>query len=254
MARRKQFMVGSVLSTSFSVWTRNIIPFTLMVAVVESPMILYAYLQVTGAIEVDLMAFVLSFATGVALLGLVATGALTYGVFQQLSGKPAGIGDSVSVGFSRLLPVLGVGISVFAIVFVLGLVGFGLLVLIAGDGGLVVLLAIPLLIFIASILCKYYVAVPIAVVERPGVIASLRRSAELTKGSRLSIFAVWFVIQMLERFASKIIENVDQSGWILIAFGIVWVGLTSTTSAVVYHDLRVSKEGVGIDELTSVFS
>ena len=47
-----------------------------------------------------------------ALLGLVATGAITYGVFQQLRGQRASLRDCLRVGLARLFPVLGVALLV----------------------------------------------------------------------------------------------------------------------------------------------
>lgn len=47
-------------------------------------------------------------------------------------------------------------------------------------------------------------------------------------------------------------DSFVQSGRVRYA-AILFSGLPATTSAVVYHDLRVAKEGIGIEELTSVF-
>ena len=71
---------------------------------------------------------------------------MTYGVFQYLRGKKAAMGNCLSVGLSRMFPVIGVAILSGLMIF----------------GGLI-LLVIPGLIFMTMV----YVAVPTAIVERP---------------------------------------------------------------------------------------
>ena len=43
-------------------------------------------------------------------------------------------------------------------------------------------------------LCAYYIAVPVCVIERPGVIQSMSRSADLTYGTRWRIFGLVLVV------------------------------------------------------------
>jgi hypothetical protein len=254
MAYRQPFAVGSVLNRSFSIWFRNIIPFTLMVAVMESPMLVDFYMVASGAIEMYGDLFAITFLLGTFLLGLVATGALTFGVFQQLKGSPAGIGDSIAVGFSRLLPVIGVGL-VLAIILGAVFLAISMVVGVAvGAVGFAGFITLPLFAFFFSVMCKYYVAVPAAVVEKPGVLGALRRSAELTQGGRVTVFLIWLALIGLRMLAELVIRNVDTTGWIDVGFTVFWVALQATTSAVIYHDLRVSKEGVDIGELTRVFA
>ena len=159
-------------------------------------------------------------------------------MFQDLRGKPASIGDCMSVGFGRMFPVLGVALLA------------GLAVL----GG-TLLLVVPGLI----IACMLYVAVPVAVVEKPGVTASLSRSAALTKGARWSIFAIVLVIGVLNNVISRIlggaIEATDAVAVILISvvIALVFNLWGSVAQAVAYYDLRKAKEGVDIEDLVKVF-
>lgn len=258
--RRPQFSVGSVLGPSFGIWFRNFIPFTFMMALVQLPVIVLSHFNIAGWQETgDPVAFLRSQllvgALGFALT-LVATGALVYGVLEQMSGKPASIGQCLTVGVSRLFPVLGVGI-----LFVLIIGAFVLLagVLFAVTESLVG--AIPAGIGAAYYATMYWVAVPAAVVERPGVLGALRRSRELTMGVKGTIFLILLLLRAIEWAIGKILETalLEQLEpatyiWVTVAFSIVWGGLTATTSAVGYSKLRVSKEGANIDELRKVFA
>jgi hypothetical protein len=171
------------------------------------------------------------------VLPYVVTGALIYGVLKQLRGEPADMGDCLRVGFGRLLPILGVGFLA-GILSALG----------------AILLIVPGVI----LACMYWVAVPVAVVERPGVIASLKRSAQLTQGEKWSVFAILLVLIVLQNVAQAIFNAAlgDSTAGALLSLipTIVFGMLGAVCAAVGYHDLRVAKEGVGIDQLVSVFA
>lgn len=106
-----------------------------------------------------------------------------------------------------------------------------------------------------------YVAVPAAVEERLGPIGALRRSAELTRGYRLHIFYVLTklaIAQFALSFAvNLLVALAGAEAWVrqAVAFVIaaLFVGLGATATAVAYYRLRMVKEGVGADEMVSVF-
>jgi hypothetical protein len=171
-------------------------------------------------------------------LGSVAAGALTFGVLQALRGKPISLGECISTGFARLLPVLGV--SFLVALCVLG--GF-------------ILLIVPGFI----VLCMLTVAVPVAVIEKPGVMASLRRSAALTKGFKGTIFAIYFVLWLLGILIGFVVAIP------LVTMGLLGALLTTAASlvvsgalqaalpAVIYQRLRDIKEGASVEDLAKVF-
>ncbi len=254
-----RFSVGDVLGRSFGIWLKNLIPFTIVQLIVYSPILIYSYMVMSG----DNMSMddittwgVVSICGGI-MAFFVASGAMTYGVFQQLRGRQAGLGPCIVVGLKRMFPILGVFILI--VLCFLGIVIIGAIVgRIAGP--LALLMFIPMLM----LWCALWSAVPIAVVERPGVFASLSRSAELTKGSRWSIFAIVFILWVLEWVVSTIIEKSlidgasamsDMKTYMLISMGftLIYGSLKAVAAAVGYHDLRASKEGVGIEELAKVF-
>ena len=105
--------------------------------------------------------------------------------------------------------------------------------------------------------CMLYVAVPVCVIEKAGVFESLNRSGELTRGYRWQIFALWALVTVIAGIAQIVLSwfvgvtlwgKLLTFGWQVFAaaFGAVLV-------AVIYHDLRVTKEGIDIDSLANVF-
>ena len=236
---RQAFTFGRVLGRTFPIWARNIVPFTILSLIVYSPVLVYAFVAFPEAGDEKALAWYLwTIIGGSYVLGLLTTGAFVYGVFQQLRGEPAGVGDCLRVGLKRLLPVVGVA-ALAALLTALGLVA--------------------LIIGAIVVACMLWVAVPVAVVERPGVVASLKRSAELTSGHKSTIFGIVFVVGIMDRAVNTILEKAmgPDAGmaavWVTVATTLMFSSLQAVASAVGYHDLRVAKEGVGVEDLVRVF-
>lgn len=184
------------------------------------------------------------------VLGMMATATVVYGTFQDLRGTPATFGSSLRHGLATVLPVIGVALLS---VLLMMLSGF--------------LFIIPMFI----VMVMFYVAIPAAVVERPGVIASLKRSAALTKGHRWRIFGIYVVIMLVMMMASGIVQapfmaSMMNAGPDLMTSGAFitsnvlgllvnafFTALGAVASAVAYHDLRAVKEGFDIDQYAAVF-
>ena len=239
------FSAGTCLSRTFVVWGKNLPAIVLLALVIQSPLIFYTVMVAYGDLSVKaLQTYGLVSAVAQMILYPLVTGAIIYLVVQDLRGKRTGIGDSVSVGLSRLLPVLGVAI-------VTGLlIGVGF-----------ILCIVPGFIF----MCMYWLAVPVAVMEEgSGVGGALARSKDLTFGSKASIFGVVFILVLLDIGVDYTLQKTLVGGtWTisslrayLIASSVIGVflgSLTSVASAVGYHMIRSEKEGVDIEELAAVF-
>jgi hypothetical protein len=237
------FSAGAVLSRTFSIWLRNIVPFSILCIIVYIPDFAFGY----GAIKNNLFGMsILTFAFVQvmlrSLLNLIATAAITYGVVMQLRGTTPSIGGSVGIGLSRALAVLGT--SLLAGLAIVG--GF-------------ILLVVPGIM----IMCALYVAVPVAIVEKPGATAALRRSATLTSGHRGSIFGIVFVLGLLGYVVQRILMTISGSGssesqaltGFVLTGGVsaILSALGATAAGVAYHDLRSAKEGVDVAQLAAVF-
>jgi membrane-anchored glycerophosphoryl diester phosphodiesterase (GDPDase) len=111
------------------------------------------------------------------------------------------------------------------------------------------------------------VAVPAAVVERRGIEGAIRRSFELTRGSRWPILAAGFVVMAVTWVLSAVVQVAATIALTLVppAQAMATALLVSQVAtalfsvvpivaiAVCYHDLRRAKEGVDTAELARVF-
>lgn len=165
------------------------------------------------------------------------TATLIYGAIQDLRGERVSIAACLRRALAVILPVIGVAILVTLAIGV----GF-------------VLLIVPGLI----VLVMYFVAMPVAVVEQPGVFASLRRSAELTKGHRWTVFFVFVLIAVVQIVIGVVLELIPSLGFtvdvvietVVQSFISAWYAVIT---AVAYFNLRYVKEGVDIDQIAAVF-
>lgn len=245
-ALRFKLEVGTTISRSFSIWIKGFVPFSILSLVANAPLIAFTYFFLVGEpTESALARYTLLSRPIDFLVGSVLSGAVAHSVFQHLRGRPAGIGPSLGIGLKSLLLVLGVSL----VVGLMMMIGF-------------VFLIIPGFI----VACTYCVAVPAAVVERTRVGASLRRSETLTRGSRWPIFGAFFVVGLFTTIAATIvqmtlIEGADAATFQELAIdtclGQVLISLFAPVSAifpsVVYHDLRIGKEGASAEDLAAVF-
>lgn len=244
---RDGFSVETVLRATFRSFFRNVlgfmgigvaimIPISLIVISIESASTASSEAVLPGILR-QLVFLIASH--------LIA-GTLTYGVFQHMRGHPVDVGRCFSIAVQRFWSIVGVSI----------LTG-----IITGLG--VVMLIIPGII----LYCTFWVAVPVAVVENEGVLGSLSRSMELTKGRRLAILGIsvilwiittvvtmayavvaWRVYTGLEQGASVIVGAI-LTGCVL-ALGL---GLAAVAMATGYCLLRQEKEGTSLDEWVSAF-
>jgi hypothetical protein len=237
-----EFRVGQVLVNSLSILFRNFPQFLLLSGLASSPfLVVYASMfsaaAQSGTPQISPIFFV------ALILGFILTAlcqaVVLYGAFQVMRNQPFRIGESLSKGLARFLPVIGTSLCMgFAIAF----------------GSL--LLIVPGMILLAM----FYVALPACVVERLGPFQSLSRSSELTKGHRWKVFGLAILLMICVGVAGSIIQAIltaFQSVAVLIVGMFLWESLARAVEAIVavvaYHDLRVAKEGVDIDHIASVF-
>ncbi len=260
----REFKVGAVISQGFSVFFRNIAAFLALGAIVLSPLAvlnLFSFeafvgdgIPAPGGFEMSVdpaddgvpdagaIGFGMTYGLLQLLLSVLLTAAAVFLTVREIRGRRASISEALRIGLGRVLPVLGVALLVSLAV------GLGF-----------ILLIIPGLI----LLVMFWVAVPVAVVERPGVLASLGRSADLTRGHRWKILAI-LALMMLIAIGFTPLAGVAAwlLSWVLGTFGLVvadylWsivVGsISAVMPAVTYHHLRSVKEGTDIAQLAAVF-
>jgi len=124
-------------------------------------------------------------------------------------------------------------------------------------GGLAALLLIvPGLI----VMTMWFVSTPACVVERTGPWTSMKRSAALTKGHRWKVFGLLLLLILLSLIVAGLLQLVlMQAGSTILVllgtllWGALWTAYYSIAVVTTYHDLRVAKEGIDIEQIASVF-
>ncbi len=258
-AQQNAFGVGRVIARTFSTWWRNVLVFSFLTLIAYVPILLlgvFGSVPIPGvnapnpnpfdpatmpAQAVVPQGFWLAYSVTM-LLVLVEAGAITHGVIHHLAGKRVSLGAMLSAGLRRALPLLLVGLLSYVIVL-LGMI----------------LLLVPGVIFA----CALAAALPAVVVERPGIFGAIKRSFALTKGKRLAIFAIFLVLFVviiaITAVGSFLLPQLTASfspmlGLLLgLVVNAVFGTLFWVAPGVVYHDLRVAKEGVATAQLAAVF-
>ncbi len=266
----QKLRTGEILSEAFTVYFKNIIPFVLLTAVAFSPVyFLAAALTKQYAEKHPVAALEASSLVGLATFLFclpISTAGITYGVFQQMSGRDTSLGTCLSVGFSSLLRVLAVAVLQILLVMgavILTVIPIAFLIGLMASGGTrssaacsIMLVPLLLLCYVPALMLwlKYFVAIPAAVEERPGVMESLRRSAFLTDGQRWPIFGAQLVLGVLYFGLLLTAGLVPVAGPVLETLGsLLMLGLSATVSAVIYYRLRSFNESIDVDQIASVF-
>jgi len=246
---KSEFTVAGVLDASFGTFFRNFPALVGLGLLVHLPFHLAIFAGALKAESGDP-----SWMTNVTWLGsfllfgimlLVLQGAVAYGVYEDLNNRSFPFGKSLGVALRRLLPVLLVSI---------------LSTVLSGVAAL--LLIIPGIM----VYCALWVAVPVTVVERRGIVDSLRRSGDLTVGFRLKIFLLtlvfvilnWLITFVLSAIMGSIYASVNQVHPIIYVFSYAIISaitgaLGAVLTAVGYFRLRIDVEGVDLQDLVSVF-
>jgi hypothetical protein len=256
----RRMSVGRVFQRAFSAIALNpavILGLALVVGALPGLLMTYVFFQLgfgapralqTGAVSTS--AFIgAAFVSGVIslIISALVQGALTRATVSANEGQRASFGQSLSAGLAVVLPLIGL-----SLLWGLG-VGIGF-----------VLLVVPGII----LLMMWAVAVPSLVVEREGVFAAFRRSAELTKGARWKIFglslvllAIYWVLSLIVGFVGLGMYKPAISTGLPIAniIGSIIVGtlfntLWGTIQPSLYVELRQWKEGDSVDNLAQVFA
>ena len=231
-----QFSISLALSRSLEVLFGNFFTIFAISALASIPLAVYTWLQTQGAHSAG--------GTWIALLlngvlSALSQAMIVFATFQALRSRGINPGESIARGLQRFWPVFWASV----LVGIVSGIGF-LLLLVPG--------------FIA--VCVWYVTIPACVVERLGSTESMSRSSDLTAGYRWPIFGAALVVGIVEIVGTAVIGGMLRRpesllGYVVVYF--VWIALVrayeSVLSTIVYHDLRVAKEGVDIEQLASVF-
>jgi hypothetical protein len=252
----RAFPIGHVLGSSFSIWFTNLVPFLLLSAAVFALMPWWSPLDIVLA----------------SVFGQVVSAALIFSVFERMRGKVVPMSTAIRRGITALPTVIALGL-VLGLVMVVAAAPILVFYLLSPDDFtsgatpcVFLLVQLACGIAVMYLTCGLYVAVPACVVERPGIVASLRRSWHLTNGSKWRIFLLSLLLGVMSAIvlmtASAIVatagnrsvfDGVADHTYVETSLNVVFGSLSAVVAAVAYHELRQSVDGVDADELAAVF-
>jgi uncharacterized membrane protein len=256
----RRMSVGRVFHRAFSAIALNpavILGLALVVGALPGLIFSVAFVKLGLTAQSALQAGTLSFRALMSAMFLsslimfvvsaLVQGALTRAAVSAAEGTRASFGESLSAALPVLLPLIG--LSVLTAIGIA--IGFMLLIV----PGIMLMMA-------------WSVAVPSLVVERQGVFAAFRRSAELTKGSRWKIFGLSLVLFVIYWLMSAVVGLVGLRGYSAaspegltaanliggVLVGTVFNAIWGTVQPSLYVELREAKEGDSIESLAQVFA
>ncbi len=178
----------------------------------------------------------------------IASAALTHASVLEVNGQKPGFAAALKTGVRHLLPLLGMGV----------LAGIGLMV------GFLLLLIPGIILGI-----MWSVAVPAMVAENLGIMASLSRSRDLTRGSRWRLFALLavgvlllsvptfvlaFATGLFADAAAGITPGITPASIVQMLAGSVVNALFIALIASAYIELRAIRDGTSSEALAGIFA
>jgi hypothetical protein len=258
------FRVGRVINQSISVLSRRFVTLFTIAAAAYLPTFLigrwmFSFLSTSMRVpgRAEQIAYGVFLSVVFILFSLLGQAMIVHAAFQDIHRRPVSLSASVKVGLRRFRHLFGIAILFAALIWL----SFALFIELTSYVWPSLLLLTP--IPIAVIVTVYFVTTPACVVEERGPFGSMGRSAQLTKRHRWRIFGLELLLMALLLITGILIGLLN---WALSAIGgpllaiisgvlwnIVWVAYYAVMVAVAYHDLRVAKEGIDIEQVASVF-
>ena len=269
--------VGEILDHAFGLFRQLFVPLVVVQVICSSvPLLLNLYAAASGSTSLlgsfgtYLVAFV---------LGALASAATAYIISENYLGRPLGAGDALRRAVPRIGDVmllsLGVGfVVVIAALPALLVIGAGSAFAVlggtdgraglAGGGAALMLVGLALLAIPFMVFSGLSIATPSLVLEHSNAGRAMSRSWQLTKGFRLRIVGLLFVvlvIVLIPVFALGLIGGMfgsEESRASTVLFtalaGVVSLVITPLlycALTLLYYDLRVRKEGYDLEVLAA---
>jgi hypothetical protein len=236
-----EFRLGDVIVRSLTILSRHLLAFLGLVAILELiPLIglpkLAPMLARPGGAMANMLVSMVGGIVAV-IFSALSQAVVVHATFQDLRGREVNPAESFSRGAARVLPAIATSI----------LEGLAIVI------GLVLFVA-PGLIALAA----FTVSLPVCVVEHAGPFRSLSRSADLTRGYWWPILGVAVAVLIVSAVVGLAIRAALPASGLPVtvatwAWNVLVTAYSSVYAANLYHDLRAVKEGIGIEEIASVF-
>lgn len=241
--------VGEIIDASFQVYRRHFSALAMIVLVCSGiPMLIQIYARAVGGVPwaLTLLYFLLA-----VVLGLIATGATVFVVSESYLGRGITAREALARATPFVLPMILASLAVGLVVF-LGLV----------------LIVVPGVVAV----CGLALTIPALVVESLQPSAAMGRSWALTRGHRLRMLALFFVIFILLVVPYLAVMGVfgvvaavvsaggaKTAGGAILLVGVVLAAIAQlllsplyqAALVITYYDLRVRKEGFDLEVLAS---
>lgn len=240
----ERFSTGQVLSTGLRMFARVGVRLLPLVVLAFAPLLLLPWVMLPFAMLIELP-----------LAAIVA-----HAVVHQLRGAPGGIAASIAAGLRRTPHVFAVMLLVYMVAAAVFL-ALGMPIGIFNSDAprevrWVYFGAISAIITV--LYSRWFVVIPAAVIERPGIRGALSRSGELTEGRRLRLAAVVLTIGVV--FWGPVLAITywgrDSSGWPTVAYLCLYAFfglLRAAMSAAAYHIIRTETEAQSPEHLAKIF-
>ncbi len=237
--------ISRVLNNTFGVISRNPVVFLgLPFLILGVPNAILQFIQGDPAAVVGAFAspaVIISSIVGFFVLiffSVVLQATLIVATVKDLGGEQINLGDCINKALSKFLPLIGLGILMS-----LGIAAGLILLIVPG-----VILAL-----------MWMVSTPVLMTENKGVIDSMKRSAELTSGSKLLLFLLMVIYVVLAAIIGGIggaLSIFSASGAAIVALLVNTItrAIEGAAIASVYVDLRTMKEGADTGSLAEVFA
>ncbi len=248
----KVLTLGQIIGRAFNIYTNNIIPIFIISIVLSIPVILF---QLNFYVPINSSnIFVRYFNnTGLTIISLTMT-ALTTGLIIEFISKKylnenTTIKQYIKNTFPRIIPLIGLSL----LVSILSAIGYLMLVI----PGIIIILGLSL-------------TNQVFIIEKKGIIDSIKRSWHLTKGDRGYIFGVIMILGLLSvpllfGFIYLLLPIITQTIKTRSLLSLISVVTTNIVSAIIrpfaacgiiliYFNLRIKKEGFELEHLAKHFA
>jgi hypothetical protein len=263
--------LGEILDGALTIFRRHFGLFVKIgIVALWLPVALTIYIQLAGGSQQHLLMYFL--AQVIAYFGgLFLTAAAIRVISDSYLGRPPELGEALSLGGSKIVPLfvvgLGKGIVIGLLAAVIGVVAAVAVPGVArgGSGGAVIALVLTILggcWFIVFVLCGYAVTTPVIVLEDlGGSFDAFGRSWDLTRDFKRKVFGI-AVVAFLMVYV-PIISLAALGGFLRVdsplvgqaievvsaALPIVIAPLLSCVFTLMYYDLRVRREAFDLQIL-----
>jgi hypothetical protein len=260
-ATPERFDIGRVITRAFSVIGSNFFSFFVMAAVLSLPILVFTFSAFfagaagvhyappqpgPAAIGAIFAAAIIGFLIYLVFSSVLQAG-ITHGTIVTLNGGRASLASCFATGLRHALPLTAIIVLAF-----LGIMAGAILLIVPG-----IILALG-----------WSVITPVRVAEHRGILNTLGRSLELTRGHRGAIFLVDIIVTVISLALTLTVQPLAGIGFgavpganipvtYVVASGLmraVTYMITATMVASVYYELRLIKEGIGPEQMAAVFS